>query len=130
MKKVLSLVAVAALVVGISNTAYAKNSYNVNRLYGADRYKTSVSISNNFNSGTVQNVIVASGNDFPDALAGSVLSKKYNAPILLLNSTLAESTDSIEYIKNHLDKAGNIYVLGGAASVGDDFINYMKGSRL
>lgn len=127
MKKVLSLVAIAALVVGISNTAYAKNNYNVNRLYGADRYKTSVSISNNFNSGTVQNVIVASGKDFPDALAGSVLSKKYNAPILLLNSTLAESTDSIDYIKSHLDKSGNIYVLGGAASVGDDFINSMKG---
>ena len=87
MKKILSLVAIAALVVGISSTAYAKNNYNVNRLYGADRYKTSVSISNNFNSGTVQNVIVASGKDFPDALAGSVLSKKYNAPILLLNST-------------------------------------------
>lgn len=126
MKKLLSLVAVAALVVGISNTAHAQSNYNVNRLYGANRYKTSVSISNNFNSGTVQNVIVASGNNFPDALAGSVLSKKYNAPILLLNNTLAESTDSVDYIKSHLDKAGNIYVLGGSASVGDDFINYMK----
>lgn len=126
MKKILSLVAVASLVVCISNTAYAKNNYNVNRLYGTDRYKTSVSISNNFNSGTVQNVIVASGENFPDALAGSVLSKKYNAPILLLNSTLGESTDSIEYIKAHLDKAGNIYVLGGNASISDEFINQMK----
>lgn len=126
MKKILSLVAVASIVIGISNTAYAKNSYNVNRLYGADRYKTSVSISNNFNSGTVQNVIVASGQNFPDALAGSVLSKKYNAPILLLSDTLAGSSDSIDYIKAHLDKSGHIYVLGGEASVGTEFINQMK----
>lgn len=126
LKKILSLVAVVSIVVGISNTAYAKNNYNVNRLYGEDRYKTSVSISNNFNSGTVQNVIVSSGENFPDALAGSVLSKKYNAPILLLNSTIGGSTDSIDYIKAHLDKTGNIYVLGGNASVSDEFINQMK----
>lgn len=126
MKKIFSLVAVACLVVGISNTAYAQSNYNVNRLYGSDRYKTSVSISNNFNSGTVQNVLVASGKDFPDALAGSVLSKKYNAPILLLNSTIATSTDSIEYIKNHLDKSGNIYILGGTGSINDEFATYLK----
>lgn len=126
LKKILSLLAVASIVVGISNTAHAKSIYNVNRLYGTDRYKTSVSISNNFNSGTVENVIVASGNNFPDALAGSVLSKKYNAPVLLLNSTLSESTDSIEYIRTHLSKTGHIYVLGGAGSIGDDFINQMK----
>lgn len=126
LKKILSLVAVVSLVVGISNTAYARDSYNVNRLYGTDRYKTSISISNSFNSGTVQNVIVASGKNFPDALAGSVLSKKYDAPILLLNSTLNESTDSIDYIKTHLGKTGHIYVLGGDASVSNEFVSEMR----
>jgi len=126
LKKILSLVAVASIVFGISNTAYAKNMYNVSRFYGMDRYKTSVSISNSFNSGIVQNVIVASGKSFPDALAGSVLSKKYNAPILLLNNTLDESTDSLNYIRTHLDKTGHIYVLGGNASISDDFISKMK----
>ena len=96
-----------------------------------DRIYNIFSISNNFNSGTVQNVIVASGQDFPDALSGCIISsKKYNAPILLLNNTVNESTDSIEYIKNHLDKNGHIYVLGGTASVSDDFINYIKNSRI
>lgn len=126
MKKIFNLVATACIIVGISSTAYAKSNYNVNRLYGADRYKTSISISNNFSSGTVQNVIVASGKDFPDALSGSVLSKKYNAPILLLNNSLSESTETIDYIKNHLDKSGNIYVLGGTGSISNDFTNYMK----
>lgn len=128
LKKILSLVAAAAIIVGLSNTAYAKNTYNVNRLSGADRYKTSLSIANNFNNGTVQNIIIASGKDFPDALAGSVLSKKFNAPILLLKDNLNESGETIEYIKSHLDKNGTIYVLGGTASVKDDFISYMKQS--
>lgn len=126
LKKILSLVVATALVSGISGTVHAKTGYNVNRLFGSDRYKTSVKISNNFNSGEVKNIIVSSGKDFPDALSGSVLSKKYNAPILLLNKTTGESSDSIEYIKNHLSKDGNIYVLGGSASVGEDFITYIK----
>jgi len=126
LKKIINLVVAACLIVGVPTLAHAQNTYNVSRLYGADRYKTSISISNNFSSGTVQNVIVASGKDFPDALAGSVLSKKYNAPILLLNSTVADSTETIDYIKNHLDKSGNIYVLGGTGSISDDFTNYMK----
>lgn len=126
MKKILSFIAGAALTVGISNTAYAQNSYNVNRLYGMDRYKTSVSISNKYVSNTLQNVIVASGKNFPDALAGSVLSKKLNAPILLTGNTVSESKDCIEYINNHLDKNGTIYILGGQASVNEEFISNMK----
>lgn len=126
MKKIFNLVAAACIIIGVSSTAYAQSNYSVNRLYGSDRYKTSISISNSFNSGTVQNVIVASGKDFPDALAGSVLSKKYNAPILLLNSTVADSTETINYINNHLAKSGNIYVLGGNGSISDEFTNYMR----
>ncbi|WP_027625863.1 cell wall-binding repeat-containing protein [Clostridium lundense] len=126
MKKILSLVVAAIITVGISNTVYAQNNYNVSRLYGMDRYKTSVNISNKFNSNTLENVIVASGKNFPDALAGSVLSKKLNAPILLIGSTANESKDCIEYINNHLDKNGTIYILGGQASVNEEFINNMK----
>jgi len=126
MKKIINLIAIATLTFSISTTTHAKEGYSFNRLYGSDRYKTSVNISNNFSSETVQNVIVSSGINFPDALAGSVLSKKLNAPILLVGKDINEDNDSIEYIASHLDKGGNIYVLGGLASVGDDFINYMQ----
>lgn len=126
LKKVLSLIATATLAASISGTAHAKSGYNVNRIYGENRYKTSVNISNKYSSGEVENIIVTSGTDFPDALSGSVLSKKYNAPILLLNKTIGESSDSIDYIKNHLSKEGNIYVLGGTASIGEDFVNHME----
>ncbi|MBC2581830.1 cell wall-binding repeat-containing protein [Clostridium sp. DJ247] len=127
MKKVFSLVAAAAITVNFTSLALAKGGYNVERLYGADRYKTSVSISNSYNKGEkLQNVIIASGKDFPDALAGSVLSKKLNAPIVLSNNNLSENTDTIQYIENNLDKSGTIYLLGGTASVSEEFIEHMK----
>ncbi|WP_368490044.1 cell wall-binding repeat-containing protein [Clostridium sp. BJN0013] len=128
MKKAIGLAVSIALMFCMSNIAYAKTTYNVTRFAGLDRYKTSLKISNNFQQGNLQNIILASGRDFPDALGGSVLSKKYNAPILLINTDLSENSDAIEYIKNHVDKSGTLYALGGTASISDEFLNYMKQS--
>ncbi|AZV55502.1 cell wall-binding repeat-containing protein [Clostridium sp. AWRP] len=127
MKKILGIAATAAIVLGMSNTTYAKTTYNVTRLAGSNRYETSEKIADNFENGTVQSVIVASGKDFPDALGGSVLSKIYNAPILLLNDDFKNSSNAVDYIQNHLSKSGNIYILGGTSSVSDDFVSYIKG---
>lgn len=126
MKKLVGFVAAITMVFGVSNGVYAKSGYNVNRLYGENRYKTSMSISENFNNGKVKSVIIANGTNFPDALAGSVLSKKYNAPILLSGGNVENSSDCIQYIKDHLDTDGTIYLLGGTASVSDDLVNYLK----
>jgi len=125
-KKILGIAATAAIVLGMSSTTYAKTTYNVTRLAGNNRYETSEKIAEFFESGKVQNVIVASGKDFPDALGGSVLSKIYNAPIILLNDDFKNSSNAVDYIKNHLNKDGNIYILGGTSSVSDDFIDYVK----
>jgi putative cell wall-binding protein len=96
------------------------------RVSGADRYKTSVSVANTFSNGTIQNIILASGENFPDALTGSVLSKKLNAPIILVSNTLDSNADSMQYLKDHLDKSGTLYILGGEASIGGEFIDYIK----
>jgi Putative cell wall-binding domain len=126
LKKIISLVASFAVIFGTSNLVMAKTNYNVNRIYGENRYKTSINISKNFSNETVDNVIIASGNDFPDALAGSVLSKKLNAPILLVDKDIEGSRDSIDYIKDHLNTNGTIYILGGNASVSESYVNYIK----
>lgn len=96
------------------------------RIFGTDRYATSASIAENFDSGMVDNVIIASGNNFPDALSGSVLSKKLNAPILLVNNTVSESMETINYIVEHLNKTGSIYILGDTGAVSDEFVQYLK----
>lgn len=128
MKKLFKLALGQTMILGLifPATVFASSSNNVSRIYGKNRYETSINISNNFNNGKVQNIIIASGNNFPDALAGSVLSKKLNAPILLVDKSLSGSQDSINYIKSHLNENGTIYVLGGYASVSDAYINYIK----
>ncbi|ACA46871.1 cell wall-binding repeat-containing protein [Clostridium botulinum] len=126
MKRIITLVTSIALVLGVSTIAQGKNNYNVSRIEGANRYKTSLNISKQFNNDKVNNVIIASGRNFPDALSGSSLSKKLKAPILLVDKDIKGSLDSIDYIKNHLNVNGNVYILGGNASVSEDYVNYIK----
>ncbi len=126
MKRIITLVTSIALVLGVSTIAQGKNNYSVSRIEGANRYKTSLNISKQFNNDKVDNVIIASGSDFPDALAGSSLSKKLKAPILLVDKDIKDSLDSIDYIKNHLNVNENVYILGGNASVSEDYVNYIK----
>lgn len=128
MKKLTGLTMSIVFIFCISNIAYAKTTYKVKRFAGTDRYETSIKISGDFQQGTLKNIILASGENFPDALGGSVLSKKYNAPILLINNNSSENSDALEYIKNHLSKSGTLYALGGTASISDEFLNYLKQS--
>lgn len=126
MKKVSIMVLAVIITFGVSNQVHAKNSYSISRITGGNRYETSANISNEFSNSTVQNIIIASGNNFPDALSGSTLSKKLNAPILLMNETISSSSSSINYIKEHLVDGGTIYVLGGNTSINDSFLDYFK----
>lgn len=50
------------------------------RLNVADRYETAKAISEQVNHARATDVILTSGNNFPDALSASVLAKKLNAP--------------------------------------------------
>lgn len=100
--------------------------YTGKRLAGLTRVGTSSEIAKEAFSGTVQNVVLATGYDFPDALAGSVLAKKLNAPILLAGYTPLDSASVITYITNHLDKNGTIYVLGGQGAVNSTITESIK----
>lgn len=98
------------------------NTYtkNIVRIQGLDRYKTSVAIAEKINStATLENIVIASGHDFPDGLSGSTLSKKLNAPLLMAGN-LSDSKEAIDYIANHLNKNGNVYILGGTGVVSKD----------
>lgn len=54
------------------------------RISGKTKYLTNLAVCSAFNLDT-SNAVIASGENFPDALAGSVLAAKLNAPILLTN---------------------------------------------
>lgn len=98
-----------------------KASITDKRLAGQDRFQTARIVSEQFDSGMIQDVVVASGNNFPDALSVSVLAKKLNAPILLVDNNVANSGEALDYISHHLNKTGTIHIVGGKAVVGIDF---------
>jgi uncharacterized secreted protein with C-terminal beta-propeller domain/putative cell wall-binding protein len=99
----------------------ANVSATSNRLAGYDRFQTARIIAEQFNAETVQDVILTSGHNFPDALAASVLAKKLNAPILLADSQVQGSTEAFNYISQHLSKKGMVHIIGGVAVIGPDF---------
>ncbi len=125
---------VSVILMTFSVSAYAATPDN--RFAGADRFQTARLIAEEFNSGTVDNVILTSGNDFPDALSASVLAKKLEAPILLVDSKAEVSNEAFTYISQHLSKDGTVYIIGGTGIIGTDFntrlteMGYLKIERI
>ncbi|UXH43400.1 cell wall-binding repeat-containing protein [Rossellomorea vietnamensis] len=84
------------------------------RYFGLDRYSTAAKIATELNPST--EVYVATGKNFADALAGSVLAAKENASMLLVqpNDLPTVTSDAIEEMK-----AKHFNVLGGENAVSD-----------
>jgi putative cell wall-binding protein len=96
------------------------SSDNVPRIWGNSRYATSLSIAQAFEfSG--DSVTFAYGENFPDALAGSVLAAKLNAPIVLI------SPDNWLEAKRFVDKSSytNQIIFGGSGVIGDNLKNQL-----
>lgn len=100
----------------------------VMRFGGQNRYETSKLIAENNFGSNLENVVLASGNDFPDGLAGVTLAKKLNAPLLLLDKSVDSSGSKIvlQYILNKLNKNGKIYILGGEGAISQSYIDYFE----
>jgi putative cell wall-binding protein len=91
----------------------------VKRLAGANRYETAVAIAVHGvdEIGFIWNgTALATGTDFPDALAGGVLQGRRGAPILLTDGrSLSTATDGA--IRTRADEFGIVRYLGGTGAV-------------
>lgn len=85
------------------------------RLAGADRYATAAKVAAEHPAG-VASTIVASGEDFPDALVGAALAGRRGVPVVLVQADRLTS-GAVDAL-SHLDP-GAINVLGGTGSVTD-----------
>jgi uncharacterized protein len=95
---------------------------NAERYSGIDRYATSAEIAKNLTP-AAENAIVATGKDFTDALAGSVLAAKEGAEILLVKPD--EVPESIlEAIEK--DQIKNFHIIGGVNAVGESVAQTLK----
>lgn len=116
-----------ALLLFSSITAFAADdTHKIKRLYGSDRYATSVAIAL---SGWTQSnyAILASGENFPDAISAAPLAKKYDAPILLsrTDSIPEETLSAIQQLK-----VKNVIIIGGAGSISSEVEKQLAASGL
>ena len=95
------------------------------RIAGDNRYATSTAAADTLKQSLdvdkFENIIVASGDDYPDALAGSYLAKVKNAPVMLVGKDVNTEADVKQYINKNLKKGGTVYLLGGTGVVTSRF---------
>ena len=91
------------------------------RLFGSGRYDTAYAVADALKAALgvekFEAVVVATGKNFADALAGSYLAVEKNAPILLTNGKDANVAELHAYIKANVAEGGKVYILGGEAAV-------------
>ena len=106
-------------VCGAEDPDYIAPLTGVTRIFGADRYetafKTAEVLKQQLGVEKFNNIVVACGDNFADALGGSYLAAKKNAPILLVKSSKIDAVKS--YIKANLNPGGTVYLLGGTAAI-------------
>lgn len=88
---------------------------DLQRVGGPDRYQTAAALASYYapNRATVY---LASGQNFPDALAGAALAGHQQMPLLLTRSDRLDATTIAQLSRL---KAGEVVVLGGAGAVSD-----------
>lgn len=84
------------------------------RLAGPDRYRTAVAVSQSAFPTGADTVLIATGENFPDSLAGAAAGYRLDAPILLTNTNVLNTYTKQEL--NRLDPS-TIIILGGPAAV-------------
>ena len=93
----------------------------VYRISGDSRYATAYAAADELKAalGVEQfnTIIVASGENFADALTGSYLAAVRKAPILLQNSSTSVLNSNVAYITENLAEGGRVCILGGKNSV-------------
>ncbi|QFT90681.1 N-acetylmuramoyl-L-alanine amidase LytC precursor [Bacillus sp. THAF10] len=92
------------------------------RISGANRYATAVSISKQ-GWDKANTVILARGDNFPDALAGTPLAYKLNAPILLTRGNDIPEETRKELIRLN---AKNVIILGGTGAISNSVSNTVR----
>jgi putative cell wall-binding protein len=100
------------------------------RIYGLDRYETSLKTADALKSSlgvsAFENIIVADGRAYADALAGTYLAKVKDAPILVVGADEQSQSKVLAYIKSNLKASGTVYILGGTGAVSSAFETAIK----
>ncbi|HET8615713.1 MAG TPA: cell wall-binding repeat-containing protein [Actinomycetales bacterium] len=103
------------LSVAVESELKAYTTGAVTRVAGRDRYTTAAAVSQRFVPAGVDVAYVASGENFPDALAGAALAGARRRPVLLTTGGKALPASTVTELKRL--KPRSIVILGGPGSV-------------
>jgi putative cell wall-binding protein len=110
----------------VSNTVLTQltafTSGGVERQSGANRYSTAASVSSHTFAPGVPVVYVATGLNFPDALAAAAAAGRLGGPVLLVGPTSIPTDTQAELSRL---KPGRIVVAGGSGVVSDAVLNQL-----
>lgn len=94
---------------------------DVSRVAGDNRYETAAELAKDWD--TSQDIFVATGQNWPDALAGAARAGATDSPVLLVKSDLIPAATWAEL--ERLDP-GRIFVLGGPLAIGPEVLDRMR----
>lgn len=96
------------------------------RLSGKDRYETSVAVANAV--GVSGNLVIATGENYPDALSIASWAASSGAPIILSGSKSIPNSVAA-YLKDNDNNVSTTYVIGGDGVVSDKVMSKLKNAK-
>ena len=136
------LAVILCLIFGLSfaacrkfNTYESKYGKSIVRIYGEDRFDTSLKIADilkeRLGVSKFEAVIIINSQSAPDAISAACLAQTVEAPILVSSESTVDLIAN--YVKNNLDKDGTVYIVGGTSVVPqrfDDLLSSFEVVRL
>ncbi|KYG59850.1 cell wall-binding repeat-containing protein [Planococcus maritimus] len=97
---------------------------NSDRIFGSDRYQTSLEVSfYGWDDDSIETVVVATGADFPDALAAAPLAGLHYSPLLLTKKDSLPEGFAAELKRLGAD---NVILVGGTGAISDKVQTQIK----
>ena len=100
----------------------AYTSQPVGRVAGADRYATAVAISSVF-FGASPSIYLATGTNYPDALAAVPGAGRFGSPLLLVRDNTVPSSVTDELVRVWPPRT---WIVGGTGVIGDGVMHYIN----
>ena len=129
------IVVISFVVCGMFNSYESQYGRNIVRIYGEDRFDTSLKMADilkeRLGVRKFEAVILINSQNAPDAISAACLAQSIEAPILVTSESTVDLIAN--YVKNNLDKNGTVYIVGGTSAVPqrfDDLLSNFEVVRL
>ncbi len=110
----------------VDGSSVAWKATPIHRIAGTNRTWTAVAASKDqFESGAAGAVVLVRSDNYADALAGTALAVRKNAPLLLTNRYHLDDNTSAE-LRRVLPSGRNVYLLGGTSALSADISTQLK----